>query len=146
MLIKKIMINFKKFFGWYLAFSNIGIFCPKHQFSSVQSLSRVQLFASPWITACQASLSITNSWSLLKLVSIELVMPSNHLILCHPLQIGFLSLCNIHLSFLQVISWLSSSVSFSTKQYFLWLLHLDVSVYHPFTYWRTSWLLPSFGN
>ena len=55
------------------------------QFSSVQSLSGVQLFVTPWITAHQASLSITNSWSLLKLMSIELVMPSNHLILCHPL-------------------------------------------------------------
>ena len=53
--------------------------------SSVQSLSCVQLFATPWTAACQASLSITNSWSLLKLMSIELVMPSNHLILCHPL-------------------------------------------------------------
>ena len=48
-------------------------------------LSRVQLFATPWTAACQASLAITNSWSLLKLMSIELVMPSNHLILCHPL-------------------------------------------------------------
>jgi len=55
------------------------------QFSSVQSLSCVQLLATPWTAACQASLSITNSWSLLKLMSIELVMPSNHLILCHPL-------------------------------------------------------------
>ena len=53
--------------------------------SSVQSLSHVRLFATPWTTACQASLSITNSWSLLRLVSIELVMPSNHLILCRPL-------------------------------------------------------------
>ena len=50
------------------------------QFSSVQSLSRVQLFATPWITAPQVSLSITNSQSLPKLMSIELVMPSNHLI------------------------------------------------------------------
>ena len=48
-------------------------------------LSRVQLFVTPWTTACQASLSITNSRSLLKLMSIESVMPSNHLILCHPL-------------------------------------------------------------
>ena len=53
-----------------------------HQFSS---LSHVQLFATPWTTALQASLSITNSWSSLKLMSIESVMPSNHLILCHPL-------------------------------------------------------------
>ena len=55
------------------------------QFSSVQSLSRVRVFATPWTAAHQASLSITNSWSLLKLMSIESVMPSNHLILCCPL-------------------------------------------------------------
>ena len=53
--------------------------------SSVQSLSHVGLFATPWTAACQASLSITHSWSLLKPMSIELVMPSNYLILCHPL-------------------------------------------------------------
>ena len=53
--------------------------------NSVQSLSHVQLFATPWTAAFQASLSITNSRSLLKLMSIESVMPSNHLILCHPL-------------------------------------------------------------
>ena len=52
---------------------------------SVQSLSRVHLFVTPWTAAQQASLSITNSRSLLKLMSIQLVMPSNHLILCHPL-------------------------------------------------------------
>ena len=51
----------------------------------IQSLSRVQLFVTPWTAAQQGSLSITNSWSLLKLMSIELVMPSNHLIRCHPL-------------------------------------------------------------
>ena len=56
-----------------------------HQFSSVQSLSRVRLFATPWTAAHQASLSITNSRSSLRLTSIELVMPSSHLILCHPL-------------------------------------------------------------
>ena len=54
-------------------------------FLSVQLLSRVRLFATPWIAARQASLSITNSRSLLKLMSIQLVMPSNHLILCRPL-------------------------------------------------------------
>ena len=54
-------------------------------FSSVQSLSRVRLFATPWTAARQASLSIANSWSLPKLMSIELVMPSSHLILCCPL-------------------------------------------------------------
>ena len=65
-------------FGW-------GTKTPLVQFSSVQSLSRVQLFATPWTAVCQASLSITNSQSLLKLMSIEPVMPSNHLIICHPL-------------------------------------------------------------
>ena len=55
------------------------------QFSSIQSLSCVRLFATPWIAAHQASLSIANSWSSLKLTSIELVMPSSHLILCRPL-------------------------------------------------------------
>ena len=60
--------------------SNISI-----HFISVQSLSRVHIFVTPWIAACQASLSITNTWSALRLTSIESVMPSNHLILCRPL-------------------------------------------------------------
>ena len=54
------------------------------QLSPVQSLHLILLFATPWTAAFQASLSITNSWSLPKLMSIESVMPSNHLILCHP--------------------------------------------------------------
>ena len=58
---------------------------PQVQFSSVQLLSHVRLFVTPWTTAHQASLSITNSWSLLKLMSIESVMSSNNLILCCPL-------------------------------------------------------------
>ena len=66
----------------YLLFNN---HITAHQFSSVQSFSHVWLFVTPWTTALQASLSITNSWSLLKLMSIELVMSSNHLILCRPL-------------------------------------------------------------
>ena len=57
----------------------------KHQFGSVQSLSCVQLFVTPWTATCKASLSNTNSRILLKLMSTELVMPSKHLILCHPL-------------------------------------------------------------
>ena len=61
----------------------VNIFSP--QFSSVQSLSRIRLFATQWIAACQASLSITYSRSSLRLTSIESVMPSSHLILCHPL-------------------------------------------------------------
>ena len=61
------------------------------QFNSVQSLSHVRLFMNPWIAACQASMYITNSRSLLKFISIELVMPSNHLILCSPLLLSLQS-------------------------------------------------------
>ena len=63
--------------------------------SSVQLLSCIQLFATPWTAAHQASLSITNSQSLLKLMSIESVMPANHLILCHPLLLLFSILLSI---------------------------------------------------
>ena len=63
---------------------DVGELEAQTQFSLLQSLSHVWLFATPWTAARQASLSIINSQSLLKLMSIELVMPSNHLILCHP--------------------------------------------------------------
>ena len=75
------------------------------QFSSVQSLNHVQFFATPWTAACQDALSITNSWNLLKLMSTELVMPFNHLILCRPLLLSpsilpsirvFLSVSSLH--------------------------------------------------
>ena len=69
-----VTVNHVKLFQW-----------PPYSVSSVQSLSRVWLFAIPLSTACQASLSITNAWSLIKLMSIESVMPSTHLILCCPL-------------------------------------------------------------
>ena len=75
--------NFLNFKWLSLLLSGFNLTCPK--FSSVQSLSRVRLFATPWIAACQASLSITNSRSSLRLTSIESVMPSSHLILCRPL-------------------------------------------------------------
>ena len=71
-----------------LLYSSLGFFsaCPIYEsFSSVQSLSHVQLFATPWTAARQDSVSITNYWSSLKLMSIKLVMPSKHLILCCPL-------------------------------------------------------------
>ena len=64
---------------------SINLQCKWFQFSSVQSLSCVRLFATTWIAASQATLSITNSWSSLRLMCIELMMPSNHLILCRPL-------------------------------------------------------------
>ena len=75
-------------------------------FSSVQLLSRVRLFVMPWTAAHQASLSITDSRSLPKLMSIESVMPSNHLILCHPLS-----------SYLQSFP---ASRSFLMSQFFTW--------------------------
>ena len=78
-------------------------------FSSVQSLSRVQLFATPWTTACQAFLSITNSWILLRLMSLELVMPSNHLILCSPLLLP-LSISST------VGQWLSTLLLWGSKE------------------------------
>ena len=62
---------------------NVSVACSS--VSSVQLLSHIQLFPTPWTTTCQASLSITNSWSPPKPMSIESVMPSNHLMLCHPL-------------------------------------------------------------
>ena len=77
--IKKLLIKWSQTQKAYI------IWFPYIKFSSIQSLSGVWLFVTPWTAARQASLSITNSWSLLKLMSIESVMPSNHLILCHPL-------------------------------------------------------------
>ena len=80
--------------GWGEAVMFNSIYCKpvatisifnQNIFSSAQSLSRVWLFATPWVAALQASLSITNSWSSPKLMSIESVMPSSHLILCRPL-------------------------------------------------------------
>ena len=79
---------------WKIIYKNIRLICCTHEtnivsqlytVSSVQSLSRVRLFATPWIAAPQASLSITNSRSSFRLKSIESVMPTSHLILCHPL-------------------------------------------------------------
>ena len=79
-----------KYFLWVYLIIGVGFLIyssdsARGQFSSVQSLSHIQLFATPWITAHQASLSIINSWSSPKLMCIESVMPSSHLILCCPL-------------------------------------------------------------
>ena len=99
-----------------------------YHFSSVQSLSRVRLFATPWTAAHQASLSITNSWSLLKRKSIESVMPSNHLILCHPLLL-LPSISYLHEGLFQ---WVSSShqeakvLEFQLQhQSFKWIFRTD---------------------
>ena len=96
-LLKFVIINCLIFLWFLLSYV---------QFSSVQSLSCVWLFATPWTTARQASLSITNSQSLPKLMSIESVMPSNHLIRCRPLS-----------SCLQSFP---TSRSFQMSQLFIW--------------------------
>ena len=85
-----IIIDFIKFrFNSQIYIFMCEVFCLRSKlitlFGSVQLLSRVSPFVTPWTTAHQASLSITNSWSLLKLMSMASVMPSNHLILCRPL-------------------------------------------------------------
>ena len=95
------------------------------QFSSVQSLSHVRLFATPWTAECQASLSITNSWSLPKLMSIELVMPSNHLILCRP----FLLLPSIFPS-IRVFS-NESALHISWPKYWSFSFNIGPSNEHP---------------
>ena len=71
--------------SWLNSLVSVMLSCVLSQFSSVQLLSHVRLFATPWIATCQASLSITNSWSWFKLMLIKSVMPSSHLILCCPL-------------------------------------------------------------
>ena len=105
------------------------------QFSSVQSLSRVRLFATPWITARQASLSITNSRSSLRLLSIESVMPSSHLILCRPLFL----LPPIHPS-IRVFS-NESALHMRWSKYWSFSFSIISSKEHPgLIYFRMYWL------
>ena len=80
-----LFLVYLQFISWMGAESADAFSTAIDLFSSVQSLSLVRLFATPWTAACQVSLSITNSWSPPKHMSIKSVMPSNHLILCHPL-------------------------------------------------------------
>ena len=106
------------------------------QFSSVQSLSRVQLFVTPWPAARQASLCITNSWSLLKLTSIESLMPSNHLILCHPLVLcpqSFLASGSFPMSWL--FTWGGQSIGVSASASVL-----PMNIYNWFPLGWTGWI------
>ena len=107
-----------------------------HQFSSVQSLSHVWLFATPWIAARQASLSITNSRSLPKFMSIESVMPSSHLILCHPL----LLLSPIPPSWIRVFS-NKSTLRMRWPKYWSFSFSISHSNEHPgLISFRMDWL------
>ena len=106
------------------------------QFSSVQWLSHVRLFATTWAAARKASLSITNSWSLLRLTSIELVMPSNNLILCRPL----LLLPSIFPS-IRVLSNESHPMSIRWPKY--WSFSFSISPFHEYSgliSFRIDWL------
>ena len=112
----------------------------------VQSLSCVQLFATPWTTACQTSLSITNSWSPPKLMSIELVMPSNHPILCHPLLLLpsiFPSWCWMHIWSFQMSQLFTSGVQSMIKCFLICLACNQNSVLAPrlnsLYPWSLSW-------
>ena len=108
---------------------------PSVQFSSVQSLRHVQLFATPWISARQASLSITNSRSSSKLMSVESVMPSSHLILCHPL----LLLPQIHPS-IRVFS-NESTLRMRWPKYWSFSFSISLSKEHPgLLSFRMDWL------
>ena len=104
-------------------------------FISVQLLSHVQIFVTPWTTAHQASLSITNSWSLPKLTSIDSVIPSNHLILCHPL----LLLLSIFLSIRAFSN--ESSLCIRWPKYWSFSINISPSNEHSgLIFFRMDWL------
>ena len=109
------------------------------QFSSVQSLSHIQLFATPWTAAHQASLSITNSRSPPKPMSIELVMPSNHLILCRPLLLSWI------FPSVRVIS-NESALHIRWPKYWSFSFNISPSNEHPgLTSFRMNWLTLFWG-
>ena len=146
--------SIKCYFWWYRFLFSIdrswynGTKWVMVQFSSVQSLSRVRLFATPWIAACQASLSITNSGSSLKLMPIELVMPSSHLILCRPLLLLPPILpSNLGSSFFSILSFylLILFMGFSRQEYWSGLPFpspVDHILSHLSTMTRLSWVAP----
>ena len=107
-------------------YTHVGYHMSLRMFSSVQSLSHVWLYVTPWTAARQASLSITNSWSLLKLMSVESVMPSNHLILCRTLFLPsiFPSIRSFQMSQLFVSGGQSIGVQLQ-HQSFQWIFRTD---------------------
>ena len=112
------------------------------QFSSDQSLSPVQLFVTPWTAACQASLSITNSQSLLKLMSIKSVTPSSHLILCHLLLLPPSIFSSIRKNFFPDESVLCNESVLRIRWPKYWSFSLSISPskeYSGLIYFRTDW-------
>ena len=112
----------------------------------VQSLSSVRVFVTPWTAAHQASLSFTISWSLLKLISIESVMPSNHLILCHPLFL----LPSIFPTIRAFFQWANSSHQVAEvlglqlqHQSFQWIFRVDFLQYWPLSILAVQGILKS---
>ena len=123
-----------------------------YSLSSVQLLSRVWLFVTARTGACQASLSITNSWSLLKLMSIESVMPSNHLILCRPLRLPPSVLPSIRVSSSESILHISVTVYRVTKRQAQLSMHaqyqkiLKTKQEKRINYWiNLSWYIKQLG-
>ena len=128
-------ISFLFSFAFRFFFSQLFVRPPSVQFSSVQSLSRVRLFATPWIAACQAALSITNSRSLPKPIPIKSVMTSSHLILCHPLL-----LLPPILPSIRVFS-NESALRMSWPEYWNFSFSISPSNEHPgLTSFRMDWL------
>ena len=117
---------------WMRERADLWFFCLL--FSSVQSLSRVRLFATPWIAACQASLSITNSWSSLRFTPIESVMPSSHLILSHALFLLPPIPPNI-----RVVS-NESTLHIRWPKYWSFSFNISLSNEHPGQIFKMDWL------
>ena len=117
-----------------------------NQFSSVQSLSRVWLFATPWMAAHQASLSITNSRSLPKLMSIESVMPSSHLILCHPLLLPPSIFPSLRVFSSESVYQRTNTSSPPAIEQTGWLLCCSVFSLFFILYWSIVDLLPSWPS
>ena len=140
---------FLSWFAMHCGIFHLILLCFKFKFSFaiVQSLSCVWLFVTPWTAACQAFLSFTISWSLLKLMSIELVMPSKHLILCCPLLLLpsifpsiriFFSELVLHIRWLKYWSF-SFSIS-SSNEYSLGSTHYGLLMSYVSPRWLQPWL------
>ena len=115
--------------AWKQVSSDLILFQILYCIVIVQSFSHVWLYETPWTAACQTSLSITNSWSLLKFMSIELVMPSNHVILCCPLLLPFSSCLQSY----------PTSRSFLMTYSIITILEEEMATHSSTLAWRIPW-------